>query len=50
MSIDTLPQWQQWALYAVAAAVLLTLLFRIPRIGPAFRALFSMAILASASF
>ena len=50
MSIETLPQWQQWALYAVAAAVLLTLLFRIPRIGPALRGIFSLAILAFGLF
>ena len=41
-----LPQWQQLALYAIAAAVLITLLQRIPFVGRIFRLAFSLALLA----
>jgi aspartyl protease family protein len=44
LSIDS--PWTLLAIYAVGAAVVLTLLFRIPRIGGAIRALFSLALLA----
>ncbi|WP_375420121.1 TIGR02281 family clan AA aspartic protease [uncultured Sphingomonas sp.] len=50
MSIATLPQWQHVALYAVGAAIVLTLVFRIPFIGRLLRALFSLAILAACLF
>jgi aspartyl protease family protein len=42
----TIPQWQQLALYAVAAAVLITLLQRIPYVGRVIRLGFSLALLA----
>jgi aspartyl protease family protein len=44
LSIDS--HWTQLAIYAVGAAVLLTLLFKIPRIGGVIRGLFSLALLA----
>ena len=44
------PEWPQLALYATGVALLLTLLFRIPRIGRFLRALFSFALLAFAIF
>ena len=50
MSIATLPEWQHVALYAVGAAIVLTLVFRIPFIGRLLRALFSLAILAACLF
>lgn len=50
MSIAALPQWQHLALYAVGAAIVLTLVFRIPYIGRLLRALFSLAILAACLF
>jgi aspartyl protease family protein len=50
VSIATLPQWQHVALYAVGAAIVLTLVFRIPFIGRLLRALFSLAILAACLF
>lgn len=40
------PQWQQLALYAIAAAVLITLLQRIPYVGRIIRLGFSLALLA----
>jgi aspartyl protease family protein len=42
----TIPQWQQLALYAVGAAVLITLLQRIPYVGRIIRLGFSLALLA----
>jgi aspartyl protease family protein len=44
--ISALPQWQQLALYAVAAAVLITLLQRIPYVGRIVRFAFSFGLLA----
>ena len=41
MPITTNPEWQQLAIYAVAGALLLFVLFRIPYVGRFFRALFS---------
>lgn len=46
MPITTNPEWQQVAIYAVGAAVLLLILFRIPFLGRVLRALFSVALLA----
>ncbi|MCL6250466.1 retroviral-like aspartic protease family protein [Altererythrobacter sp. KTW20L] len=43
-------EWQQVALYAVAAAVLLIVLFNLPFVGRAFRALFSVGLLALGLF
>jgi aspartyl protease family protein len=42
--------WIQMAAYAVGAAVVLTLLFRIPRVGAILRTLFSIALLAFGIF
>ena len=42
----TFPQWQQLALYAIAAAVLITLLQRIPFVGRLIRVAFSLCLLA----
>jgi aspartyl protease family protein len=42
----TFPQWQQLALYAIGAAVLITLLQRIPYVGRIIRLGFSLALLA----
>lgn len=42
--------WMQLAIYAVGAAIVLTLLFRIPRIGGLLRGLFSVALLAFGIF
>lgn len=44
------PQWQQLALYALGAAVLLMLLFNIPFIGRILRTLFSVALLGFCLF
>ena len=41
-----LPQWQQLALYAIAAAILIMLLQRIPVIGRFIRLAFSLGLLA----
>ncbi|MBA4781029.1 MAG: retroviral-like aspartic protease family protein [Blastomonas sp.] len=46
MSVSTIPEWQQLALYAVAAALALVVLFNIPFLGRIIRSLFSVAILA----
>lgn len=46
MPIATHPEWQQLALYALGAAVVLTLLFKIPRVGAVLRGVLSLAILA----
>ncbi|MDR7157021.1 aspartyl protease family protein [Sphingobium xenophagum] len=48
--LTTNPEWQQLAIYAVGAAVLLILLFNIPFIGRILRALFSTAMLAFCLF
>lgn len=50
MQIITNPEWQQLALYAAGAALLLILLFNIPFIGRALRSLFSFALLAGCIF
>ena len=50
MSFATNPEWQHLALYAIGIAVVLTILFRLPLIGRAFRALFSLGLLALAAF
>jgi aspartyl protease family protein len=50
MPIDADPAWMQLAVYAVAAAVGLTLLFRIPKLGSVLRGLFSIALLAFGIF
>jgi len=42
----TAPEWQQLAIYAVAAAVLIMLLQRIPVVGRLIRVAFSLALLA----
>ncbi len=42
--------WQQLALFAAGAALLLFLLFKIPYVGRALRMLFSVALLAGAIF
>ena len=42
----TSPEWQQLAIYAVAAALLIVLLQRIPYVGRAIRFLFSFGLLA----
>ena len=42
----TFPQWQMLALYAIAAAVLITLLQRVPYIGRIVRLGFSLGLLA----
>ncbi|MBB6227173.1 aspartyl protease family protein [Polymorphobacter multimanifer] len=50
MPITTNPEWQQMALYAGAAALVLLLLFNLPYVGRAIRALFSFGLLAFALF
>ena len=50
MSIAAQPEWQQLALYAVGAALLLILLFRIPYVGRVLRFLVSLALLAFCMF
>lgn len=50
MSITANPEWQQLAIYAVGAAVVLILLFNIPYVGRALRALFSFGILVFCLF
>ena len=42
----TTPEWQHLALYAVAAAVLIMFIQRIPVVGRIFRAIFTFALLA----
>lgn len=46
MPITTFPEWQQLALYAAGAALILVILFNVPFVGRLFRTLFSFAILA----
>lgn len=50
MEIASNPEWQQLALYAAGAALLLILLFNIPYVGRVVRALFSFALLAFCIF
>lgn len=50
MSITTNPEWQQMAIYAVGAALLLLLVFRLPYVGRAFRFLFSLGLFALCIF
>ncbi|BAK65589.1 hypothetical protein SLG_09140 [Sphingobium sp. SYK-6] len=50
MPITTDPEWQQLALYAAGAALLLIILFNIPYVGRILRALLSFAILAFCLF
>ena len=50
MSIAANPEWQHLALYAIGIAVVLMVLFRLPLVGRAFRALFSLGLLALAVF
>jgi aspartyl protease family protein len=50
MPVTTNPEWQQLALYAIGAAVVLVLLFRIPFVGRALRFLFSFALIAFCLF
>jgi aspartyl protease family protein len=46
MPVTTGPEWQQIAIYAVAAALLIMLLQRLPVVGRIMRVLFSFALLA----
>jgi aspartyl protease family protein len=46
MPLNTHPEWQQLALYAVLAAILIMALQRIPVVGRLIRILFSFALLA----
>ena len=50
MGIVINPGWPHLALYAVGAAILLVLVFRIPYVGRVLRALFSLALLAFCLF
>jgi aspartyl protease family protein len=50
MPLTINPEWQQLALYALGAALLLTLLFRLPFIGGVLRGLFSLGVLALCLF
>ncbi len=50
MSITTNPDWQQIALYAVGAALVLMLLFRLPVVGRVLRFAVSLGIAAFAIF
>ncbi len=47
---DALPHWQQLALYAMAAALLLTLLPRLPHVGRALHSVLSFGLLALCVF
>lgn len=46
MPVVTNPEWQHLAVYAVGAALVLIILFRIPYVGRVLRALFSFGMLA----
>lgn len=46
----TVPEWQQLAVYAVAAAIVLVLLMSIPAVGRAVRSLLSFGLLAFCIF
>ncbi|WP_264587600.1 TIGR02281 family clan AA aspartic protease [Sphingobium sp. B2D3B] len=50
MPMTTNPEWLHLALYAGGAALILILIFKIPYVGRALRALFSFALLAFALF
>ena len=50
MEITTNPEWQQLAIYAAGAALLLFILFNIPFVGRIFRTLFSFGLLALCLF
>lgn len=50
MPVSTSLPWQEIALYALGAALVLVLLFRLPYIGNALRALVSVGLLAFAIF
>lgn len=50
MPLTINPEWLQLGLYALGAALLLTLLFRLPFIGGVLRGLFSLAVLALCLF
>jgi aspartyl protease family protein len=50
MPLTINPEWQQLAVYAVGAALLLMLLFRLPYVGRVLRGLFSLAMLALCLF
>ncbi|WP_026091476.1 TIGR02281 family clan AA aspartic protease [Blastomonas sp. AAP53] len=50
MPMSISPEWQQLAIYAAAAAVLLVVLFNLPYVGRALRSLFSVALLALCLF
>ena len=50
MPLTTDLPWTQLAIYAVGAALILMLLFKIPYVGQVFRALFSFALLAFGIF
>lgn len=50
MEMTTNPEWQQLAIYAVGAAIVLIVLFNIPFVGRIFRSLFSVAVLALCLF
>lgn len=50
MPLTTDLSWTQLAIYAVGAALILMLLFKIPYVGQVFRALFSFALLAFGIF
>lgn len=50
MTVAVNPEWKQMALYALGAALLLLIIFNIPYIGRAVRALFSLALLAFCFF
>lgn len=50
MSLSTGTEWQHIALYAVGAAVILTLLFRLPYVGRILQSVFSLGIFAFCIF
>lgn len=50
VEISATPEWQQLAIYAVAAAVVLIILFNIPFVGRILRTLFSVGLLALCLF
>jgi len=50
MPVETYPEWRQLALWAGGVALLLTLLFKVPVVGRALRALFSLALFAFTLF
>jgi aspartyl protease family protein len=48
--LSTIPYWQELALYAVAAALVFTLLFQLPHVGQVLRGAVSFGILALGLF